>query len=101
MQRSGWQHRTRHFVVYMARVPGQLEPRLGLTVSRTVGKAVVRNRIKRRLRESFRLALRPLLPGDSAIVLIARTGAGELKTSAVTAEIKPAVAALVKRLATC
>lgn len=29
-------------------------PRLGLTVPRAVGKAVVRNRIKRRLRELFR-----------------------------------------------
>ncbi len=30
-------------------------PRLGLTVPRAVGKAVIRNRIKRRLREVFRL----------------------------------------------
>lgn len=30
------------------------EPRLGMTVSRKVGKAVVRQRIKRRLREIFR-----------------------------------------------
>ena len=30
-------------------------PRLGLTVPRAIGGAVVRNRIKRRLREVFRL----------------------------------------------
>jgi ribonuclease P protein component len=30
-------------------------PRLGLTVPRAIGDAVVRNRIKRRLREVFRL----------------------------------------------
>ena len=31
------------------------KPRLGLTVPRAVGKSVQRNRIKRRLREAFRL----------------------------------------------
>jgi ribonuclease P protein component len=40
---------------------------LGLTVPRAVGGAVERNRIKRRLREAFRLA-RPSL-GDVDIVL--------------------------------
>lgn len=35
--------------------PQREGPRLGLTVPRAVGKATVRNRIKRRLREVFRL----------------------------------------------
>ena len=35
--------------------PGRTSARLGLTVPRAVGKAVVRNRIKRRIREMFRL----------------------------------------------
>jgi ribonuclease P protein component len=38
------------------------EPRLGLSVGRRVGKAVVRTRIKRMLREAFRLG-RGELPG--------------------------------------
>lgn len=37
-------------------------PRLGLTVPRAVGKAVARNRIKRRLREAFRKHLKDVGP---------------------------------------
>jgi ribonuclease P protein component len=42
--------------------------RLGITVPRAVGKAVLRNRVKRRVREVFRLNA-PALPGGWDIVL--------------------------------
>ena len=42
-------------VVLYARRNGSRENRLGLTVGTKVGKAVVRNRIRRRLREIYRL----------------------------------------------
>lgn len=51
--------------------------RLGLTVSRKVGNAVIRNRAKRRLREMVRLYETPEKLWGWDIVLIGRTSATE------------------------
>lgn len=51
--------------------PNDLDhPRLGLAVSRRVGNAVRRNRIKRRLREAFRHLQRDLPRGYDVIVSV-------------------------------
>ncbi len=56
--------------------------RLGLSVSRKVGGAVVRNRWKRIIREAFRHS-RELLPDDVDLVVIPRPDA-EARLEAVT-----------------
>lgn len=64
---------------------GLAHPRLGLSVSRKVGGAVVRNRWKRLLREAFRLSRRDLPPGVD-LVIVPRQG--------VVPELAPLLAAL-------
>jgi ribonuclease P protein component len=50
--------------------------RVGFTVSKRVGKAVARNRVKRRMREAVRRRLPQLRPGQD-LVFVARAPAAE------------------------
>ncbi len=62
--------------------------RLGVTVSRRVGNAVVRNRVKRAIREWYRQGdngLGATAPCD--LVVIARAGARDLKATAIRDEL--------------
>ncbi|MGD9128496.1 MAG: ribonuclease P protein component [Planctomycetia bacterium] len=61
-------------LVVIAYPNGLPHPRLGLSVSRKVGSAPVRNRWKRLIREAFRL-VRPELPAGLDLIVIPRFGA--------------------------
>jgi ribonuclease P protein component len=98
VQRNGVRWQTPHFVVYAMHRQGLDSPRLGITVSRQIGKAVVRNRLRRRIRECFRLRLRPMIPHDVAMVVIARAGAGGLETPTIEAELGAATFNLNRKL---
>jgi ribonuclease P protein component len=66
--------------------PIDRDARVGLTVSRRVGGAVVRNRVKRRLREWFRQS--PLRSGGAFdCVVIARPGADAVAGEALRVEL--------------
>jgi ribonuclease P protein component len=60
--------------------------RLGITVPRAVGNAVVRNRIKRRLREIFRVQ-RHRIAGGWDVVLNPRKAAAEAPFLSLTREV--------------
>ena len=64
-------HGNKYLVLY-ARKNRLGENRVGVTVSKKLGKAVVRNRVRRRLREVYRLNEEKFQPGWD-IVVVARS----------------------------
>lgn len=65
--------------------------RYGITVTKKVGNAVVRNRIKRRFRELLRAALPEYGLADHDHVLIAREGGIEREFEKLKAELNEAL----------
>lgn len=65
----GEKYHSKHLIVFTLQ-KNDGPTRLGLTVSRKVGGAVIRNKIKRRLREIFRLNLNSKLKNTDVMILV-------------------------------
>jgi len=73
-------------LVLVALANASPDTRFGFLVSKRVGKAVVRNRVRRLLREAARARL-PALPVGWDLILIARTGAAQADLLSIVASL--------------
>jgi ribonuclease P protein component len=94
--RQGRSTANRHLVLYSFPNPSTSRPRLGLSVSRKVGGAVERNRVKRLLREAFARTESELRSGQD-IVVVARPEVRELVEREGLAGMDAALVELIDR----
>jgi len=100
VQAIGQRSSTPHFVLLVAaREPDTAAcSRVGFVVTKKVGNAVQRNRIKRVCRECFRM-WPDFVPDGIDLVVIARAGADELGLAEVRSEWERVRSSLLKRCA--
>jgi len=87
-QLSGRRIHTPHFLIVVLPT-AQRNTRLGITVTKKVGTAAKRNRIKRVVREVFRRN-RELFPASHDFVFIAKRGATEIDYGSLLNELQRA-----------
>ena len=75
LSRTGAKLQLANFIV-ISRANHHAESRLGITVSGKVGNAVIRNRIKRQVREFFRRRRGTVQPGPEILVIARKSPAG-------------------------
>lgn len=95
--RHGERLRTRYFIVH-AYHRGDGAPRLGSAVSKAIGNAVMRNRVKRRFRELFRRD-KALIPGGYDVFVRALPASARATFAELTAAWGEVFALLASRTA--
>ena len=85
VQSMGVRLTTEHFVFLLARRPDRGPSRLGVTASKRIGCAAVRNRAKRSVKEAFR-HMPGLLPDGLDMVVVVRRSLGDCKVAQVQNE---------------
>ncbi len=83
---------TSHFIILVTPSTTS-DARLGITVTKKIGSAVHRNRIKRLVREVYRQN-QQLFPDHTDIVFIAKPGAAALNYQAVRQEVMQVAGAM-------
>ena len=85
-----------HLLLATGQVPRAVEPKVGFVVSRAVGSAVVRNRVKRRLRELMRRRVASL-PGGCLLVVRAHPTAARARQADLAADLDLVLGRLLRR----
>lgn len=74
--RSGKSYANRYLVMYLAPALEGSEGRIGISVSKKVGNSVVRHRVKRLIKESYRLQLNRFRSGYDIVVVARKEAKG-------------------------
>jgi ribonuclease P protein component len=86
LTKNGKRVQNKHFIGYFGKGLKN-RCRIGITISKRVGNAPTRNRIKRLVREYFRLE-RQMFKGNWDIIVVAKKGAALLSNPALVSSLK-------------